>query len=63
MRQKFLGTAGALVVLALLLVALPAAGAGDPVESASVPADFHGKAKNGIYIVRLADLPAVAYDG
>jgi hypothetical protein len=61
LRVKLLGTAGALLVLALVLVALPAAGASDPTETAT--AAFHGKAKNGVYIVRMADLPAVAYDG
>ena len=33
---------------------------GDPVD---VNANFHGKSENGVYIVRMANLPAVAYDG
>ena len=56
-----LGAAGALLVLALVLVALPAAGASAPAVAGS--SVFHGASKNGVYIVRMAALPAVAYDG
>src|SRR5204863_4166578 len=54
---------GALTI-ALLAMALAggsvALATSDPVEA---NANFHGKSKNGVYIVRMANLPAVAYDG
>jgi hypothetical protein len=51
-----------LALVAVALLALPAAGAGGD-DSVAPNGKFHGKSDNGVYIVRLADLPAVAYDG
>ena len=60
MRSRWLGAAGVLALVACALFVLPAsAGSG----AAKATAKFHGTSKNGVYIVRLADLPAVAYDG
>jgi hypothetical protein len=53
---------GVLAALAAALVALPAASGNDDADAA-LSANFHGKSENGVYLVRLADLPAVAYDG
>jgi hypothetical protein len=54
---------GVLALIAGVLLVLPAASVGDPADDAQVSAAFHGKSANGVYIVRLGELPAVAYDG
>ncbi|MFL5927931.1 MAG: S8 family peptidase [Gaiellaceae bacterium] len=54
---------GLLALVAAAVVALPAASDTDPADSAPLSANFHGKSDNGVYLVRLAELPAVAYDG
>jgi Subtilase family/Fibronectin type-III domain/Peptidase inhibitor I9/PA domain len=54
---------GLLAILAAAVVVLPAAGTDDPAGDAAISADFHGKSANGVYLVRLGELPAVAYDG
>src|SRR5205823_2366270 len=50
-------------IVAILIIVLPAASGGDPADDAPIMANFHGKSDNGVYLVRLGDLPAVAYDG
>jgi Subtilase family/Fibronectin type-III domain/Peptidase inhibitor I9/PA domain len=62
LRIKSAGAVGVLALVAVALLALPAAGASDD-GTVAPNAKFHGKSDNGVYIVRLADLPAVAYDG
>ncbi len=52
-----------LAIVAAAIVVLPAASGGDPEDVAALSANFHGKSDNGVYIVRLSDLPAVDYDG
>ena len=54
---------GLLVAVVSAVVAMPAASGDDPADDATISANFHGKSENGVYIVRLANLPAVAYDG
>jgi hypothetical protein len=54
---------GVLAFIATAVAALPASSGGDPANDAPIAAAFHGKSDNGVYIVRLGDLPAVAYDG
>src|SRR4051812_13995224 len=54
---------GVLALIATVLLVLPAASVGDPADDAPISAAFHGKSKNGVYIVRLGALPAVTYDG
>src|SRR4051812_20395471 len=54
---------GVLALIAGVLLVLPAASVGDPADDAPISAAFHGKSQNGVYIVRLGELPAVAYDG
>ena len=54
---------GVLGLIAGVLLVLPAASVGDPADDAPISAAFHGKSQNGVYIVRLRELPAVAYDG
>jgi hypothetical protein len=54
---------GVLAFIATAVAALPASSGGDPADDAPIAAAFHGKSDNGVYIVRLGDLPAVAYDG
>jgi hypothetical protein len=54
---------GLLVAVVAAVMAMPAASGGDPADDATISANFHGKSENGVYIVRLGDLPAVAYDG
>jgi hypothetical protein len=54
---------GVLALVAAAVAALPAASGGDPADSAPLSANFHGKSDNGVYLVRLAELPAVAYNG
>src|SRR5436305_5771798 len=64
--QSFLRLGAAVGVLALIagiLSVLPAASGADPADDAPISAAFHGKSQNGVYIVRLGELPAVAYDG
>jgi hypothetical protein len=59
-----LGTVvGVLAFIATAVVVLPASSGADPADDAPIAAAFHGKSDNGVYIVRLGDLPAVAYDG
>jgi hypothetical protein len=53
---------GVLAAVTAALLALPAASEDEP-TAAPLSANFHGKSENGVYIVRLGDLPAVAYDG
>src|SRR3954454_18738413 len=62
LRTTSMGAAGVLALIAVALFALPAAGASDD-GSVAPNGKFHGKSNNGVYIVRMADLPAVAYDG
>src|SRR5205823_5302303 len=54
---------GMLAIVAAAIIVLPAASGGDPADDAPIMANFHGKSDNGVYLVRLGDLPAVAYDG
>ena len=64
--QSFLrlgAAVGVLAIIAGMLLVLPAASVGDPADEAQMSAAFHGKSANGVYIVRLGELPAVAYDG
>jgi hypothetical protein len=58
-----LALVGVLAFIAAAFAVLPAAGTDDPAGDATISADFHGKSANGVYLVRLGDLPAVAYDG
>src|SRR5436190_13002399 len=64
--QSFLRLGAVVGVLALIagaLLVLPAASGDDPADDAPISAAFHGKSANGVYIVRLGELPAVAYNG
>jgi Subtilase family/Fibronectin type-III domain/Peptidase inhibitor I9/PA domain len=54
---------GVLALIAAAIAALPAASGSDPADDAPISANFHGKSDNGVYLVRLAELPAVAYNG
>jgi hypothetical protein len=54
---------GLLLALAAAVTALPAASGDNPSETPPGLAKFHGKSDNGVYLVRLNGLPAVAYDG
>ena len=64
MSRKLLAPLTMLIVLGLLISSVPAALAagtargGDP-DAHKAP----GKAKNGVYIVQMADAPVVAYQG
>jgi len=54
---------GVLALVAAAVAALPAASGSDPADSAPLSANFHGKSENGVYLVRLAELPAISYNG
>jgi Subtilase family/Fibronectin type-III domain/PA domain/Peptidase inhibitor I9 len=54
---------GALALVGAAMLALPAASENDPASDAPISANFHGTSDNGVYLVRLGELPAVAYDG
>jgi hypothetical protein len=62
LRIKSAGALSVLALVAVALLALPAAGANED-GTVAPNGKFHGKSENGVYIVRLADLPTVAYDG